>query len=245
MSSPVNNKAILKVSFDQVEVKEVEKDGIRYGIIAGYASTYDIDRVGDRVVPGAFKKTIDNFISKNRKIRMFYQHDEDELIGGFDPVLMREDDKGLFVVGEINLGVRRGLEAYNLAKQGVLTDMSIGYSVIDFGMVKGIRELKEIELWEISLVSEPANPSARIVQVKSGIEDVKKACESKREIEKLFKEVGFSRTASKFLISRMKFEEKENENQQLEAVDLHEEREIKKPDEMLVLKEILQIMRQF
>ena len=164
---------------------------------------------------------------------------------------MREDDKGLFVVGEINLGVRRGLEAYNLAKQGVLTDMSIGYSVIDFGMVKGIRELKEIELWEISLVSEPANPSAQIVQVKSSVEDVKKACENKRDIEKLLKEAGFSRKAAKFLVIRMKFEteseetEEKDETQQLEAVDLQEEKNIEKPDETLVLKEILQIMRQF
>ncbi len=158
------------ISFDVIETKEVSRDGEQYGIIVGYASTYgNRDRVNDIILPGAFTKTIAQNAAEKRPIRMYYQHDSREIIGGFNPSLMVDDSKGLKVVGEINLAVQRGKEVYALARQGVLSDFSIGYSVKDFEIKKGVRHLKEIQLWEISVVSEPANPQAVITQVKSTI----------------------------------------------------------------------------
>lgn len=189
--------------FSVTETKEIVKDGSTYGVVAGYASTHgNVDRVKDRVMPGAFTKSIKQLSDQNRLVRMYYQHDAKEIIGGFPTALMVEDDQGLKVVGEINLEVQRGREVYALAKQGVLTDFSIGYSVKDYKMNKGIRELLDVELWEISVVAEPANPMAKILQVKGKVEKSDVASlKSIREKEQFLRDSGFSRSAAMFMLA--------------------------------------------
>lgn len=187
--------------FKPTEVKEITVDGIKYGRIAGYASTFgNLDRVGDVVVAGAFKKSIEEFQADSRPVRMLYQHDNCDLIGGFIPHTMREDSNGLFVEGDINLAVQKGAEAYALAKQGVLTDMSIGYSVEDFELKDGVRYLTEIRLWEISLVTEPANPKAKITAVKT-VDELRGVLKKKSDLEKVLRDAGFSRSSAKFMAS--------------------------------------------
>lgn len=217
-------KQIKKFHFETTEVKEIEVNGSAYGRIAGYAATYDVDRVDDRIVPGAFSKTISNFKTAGRPVRMYYQHDDKEIIGAFIPQTMREDERGLYVEGDINLEVQRGREVYALAKQGVLTDMSIGYSVKDFDIKDGIRELKEIELWEISVVSEPANPKAKITAVKS-INELKDIITKKSDLEKVLREAGFSRASAKWIAGLIDLKKLKEEDVMTKdnAVELREE----------------------
>lgn len=146
----------------------ITKEGIKYGIVKGYASTYgNVDVGGDIVAPGAFTASIERHKENERPIRMMYQHQRDKLIGGFPIDKVVDDEKGLFVEGEINLEVQEGRAAYALALQGVLTDFSIGYSIKDAELNKeGLLILKEVELWEISPVAEPMNTEARITDVK-------------------------------------------------------------------------------
>ena len=157
------------IPFQIQESKEVVKNGTNLGIIEGYAATYDRDRGGDVIVPGAFKKSLKKFKKDNRPIRMFFQHSYIDVIGGFPIETVEENEKGLFVRGEINLDVQKGREAYSLAKQGVLSDFSIGYTIEDWAhnKVENERILKEVTLWEISMVTEPMNQNARITDVKS------------------------------------------------------------------------------
>lgn len=156
-------------SFDLIEAKEVTRDGQKFGIIKGYASTYgNIDRGGDVVEKGAFSNSIARHKQTNRPITMLLQHSGNNIIGGFPIDQVQDDEKGLFMEGEINLDVQAGNEAYALAKQGVLSDLSIGFSVNDADVDDhGIMHLKELELWEVSLVSEPMNPEAVITDVKA------------------------------------------------------------------------------
>jgi HK97 family phage prohead protease len=196
-------------SFDIKETKEMEKNGQKFGIIKGYASTYDtVDRGKERVVKGAFTKSLERHKdSNNRQIRMNYQHNRELLIGGFPIEKAKDDDKGLYVEGEINLDVTEGRSAYSLAKQGVLTDLSIGYSIISDEIKDDIYLLKELELWEISLVSEPMNPEATILEVKKT--DIKaedlEAFETIKDIENFLKEkCGLSNSIRKILISKIK-----------------------------------------
>lgn len=160
--------------FKQTETKENVRNGIPVGIIEGLASTYELDRGDDIIVPGAFANTLNRHASEGRPVRMLFQHKSGELIGGFPIEFAKETPEGLFVRGEINLDVQRGREAYALAKQDVLTDMSIGFSIPNRDAVdyrregdKVLRLIKEVELWEISLVDEPMNPGARVQTVKS------------------------------------------------------------------------------
>lgn len=158
------------LSFKVDEVKESKDDGANIGVFSGHMAAFAKDRMDDVFLPGAFQKSLERHKQDGRPIRMLSQHDSDHLIGGFPIEFVREDDKGLFVVGNINLDVQKGKESFSLMKQGVLTDMSIGFSVNgDSGSEfrDGIRFLKDVEVWEGSLVTEPANVAARVNEVKA------------------------------------------------------------------------------
>lgn len=165
-------KAEKKFMTFSFEMKEAHIDEARnVAVIKGYAATFDLDRGGDIIAKGAFDKTLADHVKRKRQIRMYWQHNSHELIGGYPPEKAFVDSNGLFVEGEINLDTRRGKEAYALAKQGVLCDFSIGYMVHDseYQTQKGIpvRLIKELELFEVSPVGEPMNPKAQITNVKS------------------------------------------------------------------------------
>lgn len=156
-------------NFKTSETKETDVNGVKVGVVKGYASTFNnVDRDGDIIMPGAFSKTISELASNDRPIRMLYQHSTQELIGGFPIDRVSVDQKGLFVEGHINLDVQRGREAFSLAKQNVLTDFSIGFSIVEADFASnGVRQIKELRLWEVSMVGEPANPQAQILDVKN------------------------------------------------------------------------------
>lgn len=159
------------LTFDLQETKQEEINGQKIGIIKGHAAAFSKDLVNDIIEPGAFFKTIAEHKSRHRLFRMKFQHKRDEIIGGFPSEKAFEDGKGLFVEGQINLQVQKGVEAFSLAKQGVLTDLSIGFGIpeggAEFDSDTGIRRLKVIDLSEISIVDEPANRDATITDVKT------------------------------------------------------------------------------
>ena len=198
------DKEVKFLSGRVLEVKQEDRNGIPIGIIKGHAATFDIDRGNDRFVKGAFIESIQELRQNNRPVRMLFQHRGDLLIGGFPIESVREDEKGLAVVGEINLEVQEGREAFALAKQGILTDFSIGFSVVEDAMEDGIRVIKKAIIWEFSLVSEPMNPKAVVTEVKTLTVDEVKALHVK-ELEKVLRESGnLSKQAAKYLVSKMK-----------------------------------------
>ncbi len=198
------DKEVKFLSGRVVEVKQEDRNGIPIGIIKGHAATFDIDRGNDRFVKGAFIESIQELRQNNRPGRMLFQHRGDMLIGGFPIESVREDEKGLAAIGEINLEVQEGREAFALAKQGILTDFSIGFSVVEDAMEDGIRVIKKATIWEFSLVSEPMNPKAVVTEVKTLTVDEVKALHVK-ELEKVLRESGnLSKQAAKYLVSKMK-----------------------------------------
>lgn len=162
------------LAFNITETKQEVINGQEVGILKGHAAAFTKDRVDDIIEPGAFFDTLKDHMSRgSRQIRMKFQHKRDEIIGGFPVDLAREDSKGLFVEGHINLEVQRGREVFSLAKQGVLQDMSIGFIIPEggqtFSEVDGerVRIIKAVDLREISIVDEPANMDAQITEIKS------------------------------------------------------------------------------
>jgi len=148
----------------------MEKLGLRFevkqldeaGVFEGYAAVFgNEDLGGDVIEPGAFKKTL----KENPTLPILWQHDVREPIG----VTLEacEDGKGLRVRGQLNLETSRGREAYALLKQGALRGLSIGYDTIKEAWHGSVRRLKEVRLWEWSLVTFPMNPKAQITAVKS------------------------------------------------------------------------------
>ena len=157
--------------------------------IEGLGSVFhNVDQGGDIVMPGAFTKTL-----KARTPAMLWQHKSDHVIGVWDE--MRETPEGLRVKGRI-LETTLGNDVYTLAKAGALTGMSIGYGVKDSSIDKktGIRQLKDLDLYEVSLVTFPMNEKATITHVKT-----KPATE--RELEEHLRDVGFSQSEAKKIVS--------------------------------------------
>jgi HK97 family phage prohead protease len=123
-----------------------------------------VDSVGDIIHKGAFARTV---VDRGRQIKFLWQHNTDEPIGKI--VEMREDDKGLFFRAQVS-DTQRGRDALTLVKDGALDSMSIGYDAVvkDNSHLNGstVRNLREIRLWEISMVTFPANEQALITGVK-------------------------------------------------------------------------------
>jgi uncharacterized protein len=136
----------------------------------GYASTYKKDLVGDQVVQGAFKKTIQERHTKqvanngNSKIKILWQHVEP--LG--KTVDIQEDSKGLYVKGQI-AKTSLGNDALELMSSGIVDEMSIGYDVVQDELSDdgSTRFLKELKLYEVSAVTFGANPDTSINSVKS------------------------------------------------------------------------------
>ena len=130
--------------------------------IEGYASLFgDQDRGGDIVAPGAYGASLERLASEGRKVKMLWQHDPAQPIGIWDEV--REDARGLWVKGRLLDGVARAREAAALIAAGAIDGLSIGYRTLRAGRNdRGRRLLNELELWEVSLVTFPMLPSARV-----------------------------------------------------------------------------------
>lgn len=126
--------------------------------IEGYASLFgETDQGGDIVSAGAYAKSL----ARDRRIKMLWQHDPATPIGVWDEV--REDGKGLYVKGRLLDSVERGREAAALIAAGAIEGLSIGYRTVRASKTdKGHRLLTELELWEVSLVTFPMLPSARV-----------------------------------------------------------------------------------
>ena len=154
-----------RLAFD-CEVK-LAGDGGETGTIEGYGSVYNVvDRGGDIVVPGAFKKSLAEWRKRKALPPMLWQHDSWTPIGKWTAI--EEDEKGLKVTGELVLEVPAASQAHALARAGVVKGLSIGYATkqASFDRQTGIRSIKEAELIEVSLVTFPMNQDATISGVK-------------------------------------------------------------------------------
>ena len=137
--------------------------------IKGYASFFDaVDQGNDVVQRGAYGASLMALKAAGRGVKMLWQHDPAQPIGVWDEV--REDTRGLFVKGHILQSVDKGREAIALIEAGAIDGLSIGYRTVKASKnTKGQRLLQELELWEVSLVTFPMLPSARVGAKADGI----------------------------------------------------------------------------
>lgn len=183
----------------------------KVGTISGYGSVFgNADAYGDVVQKGAFKATLADWKKRKNLPKMFLQHGsfmgpaEDGIpIGKW--TLMEEDDMGLKVEGELfALDTQKGRYIYEGLKSGALDGLSIGYIPREVAYGKKPEEpprtLKKVDLFEVSIVTFPANTEARVEAVKS-IEDFV----TLSEVEDFLRDAGrFSRSEAKTLMARIK-----------------------------------------
>ena len=176
------------------EVKSLEADGS----FSGYASVFDVvDNYGDVVKKGAFLESLGEWASKGKLPPVLWQHSTREPIGPFTKMV--EDDKGLYVEGRLLIeDDPLAKRAYAHLKAGTISGLSIGYTVPSGGGYwdekAGVYRLEKIKLYEVSLVTFPANEAAEV-------EGVKSALSNPKECERILRDAGFSRMQAKRLMS--------------------------------------------
>lgn len=140
------------------------------GSFVAIAAAYSVDRVNDRIIPGAFSKTIESWRASGKRVPLHWDHEGDpsSIIGSVDPAAMRETDAGLEVSGNLDLkNSEKAREAWRAMKTGSMS-LSFGYIVTQQSKARdGVNELKEIDLFEISIVPAPANADTFFLELKS------------------------------------------------------------------------------
>lgn len=182
------------------------------GQLEGYGSVFGVeDDWGDIVAPGAFTKTLADWRAKGKFPKMLWQHDSDDPIGVWTD--MQEDATGLRCKGDLLLTVQCGAEAYEHVKAKTIDGLSIGYIARDWSYDEktGIRTIRALDLFEVSLVTFQACEPAQIDGVKSsgaGMADLLAALESAKSIseaERAMRDaLGCSRKEAVTLVSRFK-----------------------------------------
>lgn len=151
----MNYKNVVNSSLKRLDLSEVTKNE-GFVEFEGYASVfYNVDAYGDIVRKGAFK----NSLAKRQPI-LLYQHNTAEPIGKCEAY---EDDYGLYVKLSILSDLKAGATAIKLIENGIINGLSIGYNVVrSKPLDTGGKELIELDLYEVSLVTFPANDLSRI-----------------------------------------------------------------------------------
>ncbi len=157
-----DNFSMRECKFTGVKLDKVGEDGT----FSGYASLFGVtDLAKDQVARGAFAKSLE--ARGVRGVRMLFQHDPNEPIGQWLDI--SEDARGLKVTGRLAPGVARAREVLALMRDKALDGLSIGFKTVksrkDAGT--GVRHILEADLWEISIVTFPMLPSARVSEVKA------------------------------------------------------------------------------
>jgi HK97 family phage prohead protease len=174
-----------------LDVKEITDEGK----FEGYASThYNVDEGGDRVEQGAFDRSLARYKARNQRPKMLWMHDPNKVIGVWDDLY--QDDKGLFVKGRLLKETQLGRETHVLMRAGAIDSLSIGYRTIADGYEGAnseVRVLKELDLYEVSIVSFPMNTEARVTDVKR--------LDSIRDVERVLREGGVPNVMAKLVAS--------------------------------------------
>ena len=181
-----------------LEIKAVQEDGF----FSGYGSVFgNIDWYNDVVLPGAFKNTLANWAAKNKFPPVLWNHSTNEPIGVYTKLV--EDEKGLYVEGRLLVNdVPKAKSTHALLKAGAIDGLSIGYRTIksSYNESTDIRELMELDLVEVSIVTMPANTETTVTSVKSKLQDGE--LPTLPEFEKFLRESGFSKAQAVVIASK-------------------------------------------
>lgn len=167
----------------------------------GYGSIFgNEDLGGDIVVSGAFRKTLDAHKAAGTMPLMYWMHQSDQVPGVW--LDMQEDRKGLYVRGEL-VDTQLGRDVRTLLQKKAVRGLSIGYRPVDTDWHGSSRLLKQVELGEVSIVSQAMNPLAQVEAVKARLSADGEYVPTEREIEAHFRRMGCSKGVARSLIARL------------------------------------------
>lgn len=163
-----------------VKIKAGPTDGLAEGQFTAYASIFgNVDSYGDIVAKGAFAKDLARWEESGNPIPLLFGHnmgDPDFNLGHV--MAATEDDKGLLITAQLDLESPKAAQTYRLLKGRRINQMSFAYDVLDEGpagsgedddatKADGANELRELKLYEVSVVTLGANQETEILAVKA------------------------------------------------------------------------------
>jgi HK97 family phage prohead protease len=149
------------MEYNTIKIFNYKSQITESGSFAGYGSVFNIiDSSGDMILPGAFADC------DYKTVKFLWQHQHDQPIGVISELY--EDTRGLAVKGKILRNTQKGADAYTLVKEGATVGLSIGFEPLSwhYDPKSNIHLLRKLKLWEISLVTFPANENAKITELK-------------------------------------------------------------------------------
>ncbi len=183
-----------EAQFTALDLKSIADDGA----FSGYASIFERQDLGRDVIQrGAFRDTL--AAKGARGVRLLFQHKPDEPIGVWEELV--EDAKGLFARGRLATEVPRAREVLSLMRAGAIDGLSIGFRALKAhrDKARGIRRIQTVDLWEISIVTFPMLPDARIRNVKH--RSLESGRPTERELERwLTRDAGLTRSEARALL---------------------------------------------
>lgn len=199
----------------EVRLMETKASPEQPGRFSGYGAMFgNLDMAGDVIQAGAFQDTLGEWKARGKLPPMLLQHGGGMFGGTAEDMLpvgewlsMQENRRGLQVEGQLfALGTEKGTYIYEGLKAGVLDGLSIGFQTRE--AVAGTRAgepdrtLTNIDLWEVSIVTFPANPKARVTTVKALTVDTLRELE--RFLHRDLEEIGFSERDAKRVIASLR-----------------------------------------
>jgi HK97 family phage prohead protease len=181
-------------------IKSMDED--EQGTFTAYGNTFDnVDQAGEVTMKGAFSNMIKSYHEKGTMPRLLSQHGHRQNPIGII-TSMSEDEKGLLFTGKFCTAQgTMGAEAYELVKMGALDSFSIGFNVLKHKFVDGRKELHEVDVKEISLVTFAANEQSLIQSIKSALGT---GDEVTRMVQKSLQGIGLSKREASAAISAIK-----------------------------------------
>lgn len=192
----ITHRTAIEAKFTALDLKSTDETGE----FEGYAALFNCEDLGhDVVLPGAFKASLAT--RGVDRVRMLFQHNPAEPIGVWQE--LREDGRGLYAKGRLLPDVERSREVLSLMRAGAVDGLSIGFRTTraQRDAKTGIRRIAEIDLWEISIVTFPMMPEARIAAVKARPFAIHTP--TSREFERwLMHDAGLSRSEARAVIGQ-------------------------------------------
>lgn len=143
----------------------------------------NVDRAGDKIIPGAFKASLAAWKAKGRPIPVIYSHEWDNLDAHIGKVLeARETDRGLYVKGQLDLEEDFAARVWKKMREGTLAEFSFAYDVVDAKQVGKVNELRKLDLLEVGPCLVGMNPRTELLSVKGAAADVDGARRLAREL---------------------------------------------------------------
>ena len=182
--------------FFALQIKAASDDGI----VEGYGSVFGVrDSYDDVIAAGAFTASLAAHRAAGTMPAMLWQHDSGRPCGVWTEMV--EDQRGLRIVGQLAIGTPDGKNALEFLKIGALNGLSIGFMSKQWAYDRDtdVRTLTEIDLWEVSIVTFPANTAARVTNIKAAIDEIN----SPKDAERALREAGYAKPDATAFVSRV------------------------------------------